>query len=101
MCAGKLTGGEDACQGDSGGPLFCRNQEGDYVLTGVVSRGYACAKPETPGLYTKVSKFIDWMDAIMSEYSESSQWVPLYKARIILQAALPLGKAASNRCAPK
>ena len=46
MCAqGKPKKGirKDSCVGDSGGPLMCQ-QNGDFVLHGVVSRGKRCGK---------------------------------------------------------
>ncbi|XP_053611403.1 tryptase-like isoform X2 [Plodia interpunctella] len=68
LCAGKLKGGVDACQGDSGGPLQVKiplptNKEGQmhYVL-GVISFGIGCAYPNLPGIYTRVSTFIDWIE---------------------------------------
>ena len=32
-------GGKDSCQGDSGGPYVCSNENGEAVLTGIVSFG--------------------------------------------------------------
>ncbi|XP_040571361.1 trypsin-1 [Lepeophtheirus salmonis] len=54
ICAGSP--GKDSCQGDSGGPL---TQDG--TLVGIVSWGNGCAFPGYPGVYGKVSKFIDWI----------------------------------------
>ncbi|XP_040571316.1 trypsin-1 [Lepeophtheirus salmonis] len=56
LCAGARR--KDSCQGDSGGPLTKKN-----TLVGVVSWGIGCASPWFPGVYTKVSKFIDWIQA--------------------------------------
>ncbi|XP_017156044.1 trypsin eta isoform X2 [Drosophila miranda] len=56
ICAGYTTGGIDACQGDSGGPLMCNNR-----LSGLVSYGDGCGKPNVPGVYTNVSYFHDWI----------------------------------------
>ena len=46
-------------QGDSGGPMTC----GNGVLCGIVSWGYGCAVADKPGVYTKVSAYVDWVAA--------------------------------------
>ncbi|KAK7072254.1 hypothetical protein SK128_014832 [Halocaridina rubra] len=58
ICAGFPEGGKDTCQGDSGGPFVCEGK-----LHGLVSWGYGCARPDTPGVYTEVAYFRDWLDA--------------------------------------
>jgi len=55
FCAGY---GVDACQEDSGGPLVCR-MNGKYNLVGIVSSGKGCGI--YPGLYTDVSRYMDWL----------------------------------------
>merc|ERR1711936_241132 len=59
ICAESL--GKDACQGDSGGPLAVPVDKGDYRLIGIISAGSECAKPGWPGIYTRVSAFLDWI----------------------------------------
>ncbi|KAM3965455.1 trypsin-1 [Aphomia sociella] len=74
LCAGKLQGGIDACQGDSGGPLqvkiplpenFTSREGSMHYIIGVTSFGVGCALPNLPGVYTRVSNFLDWIENIV------------------------------------
>ncbi|XP_063926216.1 trypsin-1-like isoform X2 [Zophobas morio] len=58
LCAGR--GAMDSCQGDSGGPLLVPNGD-KYEIVGIVSWGVGCGRPGYPGVYTRVSKYLNWL----------------------------------------
>lgn len=64
ICAGVNEGGHDTCQGDSGGPLYRINPEDNSVLSvaGITSWGISCGLAESPGVYTHVASYIDWIE---------------------------------------
>jgi len=61
LCAGYPQGGKDSCQGDSGGPLIVAAGAGAWKQAGIVSFGYGCAQPALYGVYTRVSRYTDWV----------------------------------------
>ena len=69
ICAG---GGKvDSCQGDSGGPLIV-NTGKKLTLVGVTSWGYGCGIEGSPGVYTKVANYIDWIENAKQKLNENS-----------------------------
>ncbi|XP_044758882.1 trypsin-like [Coccinella septempunctata] len=67
ICTLYEPGGKDACQGDSGGPLFCKG-----VQYGIVSWGRGCAAPQSPGFYTRVDRYLDFIKETMDNYVDAS-----------------------------
>jgi secreted trypsin-like serine protease len=64
LCAEHFAGANsrDTCQGDSGGPLVEDQPEGP-TLVGVTQGGEGCAQSPYPGIYTRVSSFVDWINS--------------------------------------
>ncbi|KAF6084705.1 plasminogen activator, tissue type [Phyllostomus discolor] len=66
LCAGDTRSGgnqanlHDACQGDSGGPLVCM-KDNHMTLVGIISWGVGCGEKDVPGVYTKVTNYLDWI----------------------------------------
>ncbi|XP_016985267.1 CLIP domain-containing serine protease B15 [Drosophila rhopaloa] len=68
ICAGHRIG--DTCLGDSGGPLVHPVHIGGqvrYIQLGIVSFG--SAECRSPGVYTRVSKYIDWILKVVDNYT--------------------------------
>jgi len=67
ICAGSNNDDKDTCSGDSGGPLQTKNIENrdTYTQFGVTSFGSFCGNKELPGVYTRVSKYVPWIEEIV------------------------------------
>lgn len=61
LCAGAKKREGDACQGDSGGPLMLQTKSKQWTLVGVISWGIKCGEPGVPGIYTRISHFLDYI----------------------------------------
>ncbi|MCO6429946.1 MAG: serine protease [Deltaproteobacteria bacterium] len=66
LCAGRLASsaiaddGVDSCQGDSGGPLIVQSGDG-WRLVGLVSWGLNCGSHRYWGVYTRLSRYMEWL----------------------------------------
>lgn len=69
-------------QGDSGGPLQCRSKGGPWIQAGITSWGVGCAKPSYPGVYIRVSDYLDWI----YKHLERNYW-----SRFVYKCSYPLG----------
>ncbi|KAL6435178.1 hypothetical protein ACFW04_005335 [Cataglyphis niger] len=69
VCAGDSRGGwtKDSCQGDSGGPLQIIHPKNlcFFQVIGITSFGQGCAIVDTPGVYTRVSHYISYIENIV------------------------------------
>jgi len=55
--------GKDSCQGDSGGPFVAQVAGGPFKLVGVVSWGLGCADAKYPGVYSRTSTVLSWINS--------------------------------------
>ncbi|XP_064096495.1 coagulation factor XI-like [Macrobrachium nipponense] len=60
LCAGGGEGQKDTCTGDSGGPMTVE-ENGRHFLVGITSFGIGCGIRGSPGVYTRVTAFLDWV----------------------------------------
>jgi secreted trypsin-like serine protease len=69
ICAGDPQGGwlKDSCQGDSGGPLQVIHPRNQclFQIIGITSFGRGCANINSPGIYTRVSHYLPWIENIV------------------------------------
>jgi len=72
ICAGPRAGGEDSCQGDSGGPLTVETGTSPK-LAGIVSWGEKCAEAEKVGVYTRVARYVDWVNGCLTNAASCNQ----------------------------
>ena len=61
-------------QGDSGGPLQVKAHSPmcDFDVVGVISFGLECAKADTPAVYSRVSKYVPWIESVVCSYTDRS-----------------------------
>ncbi|KAK8766770.1 hypothetical protein V5799_006443 [Amblyomma americanum] len=62
LCAGAKKREGDTCQGDSGGPLMVQTRPNQWTLIGVTSWGNGCGMRDFPGVYTRISHFLNYIE---------------------------------------
>ena len=92
ICAGYEEGKKDSCQGDSGGPLVTFDRKGCPYQIGIVSWGAKCAEPESYGIYTRVSHYMDWIKSHVDEPLLNFSFGAVFKSTDVTRQ-IPLAKA--------
>ena len=70
LCAYKP--GHGSCNGDSGGPLMCQPNF-QIEVCGIVSLAPRCGSPLLPGVYTRVTEYIDWINDVVEGRTATSE----------------------------
>lgn len=67
ICAGGKYNVSDTCKGDSGGPLMSENEWFNVIrnVVGVTSFGKSCVIKGMPAVYTRVSRYLPWIEEII------------------------------------
>ncbi|CAH0730367.1 unnamed protein product, partial [Brenthis ino] len=67
VCYGDKHSSRDTCEGDSGGPTQIKHPQVKcmYLITSIISFGKWCGDSSSPGLYTRVAHYLDWIESIV------------------------------------
>ncbi|KAF7260029.1 hypothetical protein EG68_02550 [Paragonimus skrjabini miyazakii] len=68
--------------GDSGGPLVCQEEDGQLKLAGIVSATHSNQPADYPAIFTRVSYFTEWIEAVMEKHPPKMSDNPLYTLHI-------------------
>ncbi|XP_036434174.1 complement C1s subcomponent-like [Colossoma macropomum] len=105
FCAGFKEGGKDSCKEDNGSAFVVKKDDVHWAK-GIVSWGLDCGRAGMYGVYTRVSRYLDWINKVMSEnYSNNLQveWLsqsPSETESISLTMAEPALSCPSSSSTP-
>lgn len=83
---------------------MCRNPNNpsQWYLAGIVSHGEGCARPNEPGVYTRVSKFVEWVVENISKYRpfflKTNHYIFLIPETNKFSTRFPLQKCPGYEC---
>jgi secreted trypsin-like serine protease len=81
LCARDAQAKMDTCQGDSGGPLQVKTTEiTAYSIVGVTSFGPSICGGLTPGIYTRVNKYVDWIESVV--WNSTLPYIDIHSATL-------------------
>lgn len=66
---------------DSGGPIFTFDARNRPVQVGITSFGIGCAEKRSPGVYRRVSEYLNWLRSTGAVFNTSNNGIA-YKAEI-------------------
>lgn len=64
--------------GDSGGPIIQYNRRNEPILVGITSFGYMCAQRNFPGVYVRISAFLEWLQNKTVDFKNVSETVQIF-----------------------
>ncbi len=57
----------DGCRGDSGSPLMHVSEAATYEVIGITSFGNKACDSSSPGVYTRVTSYLDWIGSTVED----------------------------------
>ena len=44
--------------------MYCKSGHDEFYLAGIISHGEGCARSDSPGVYTRMAAYKDWIDGV-------------------------------------